>query len=260
MRGVDQFPPRGKRILTGRNAVLVLALVGASLVPVVGAGPGVSPVAADGNEAPGSPAAFRGLTAGAAHTCAIVTTSGQVKCWGENADGRLGLGDTADRGDDAGEMGASLPSVDLGTGRTATALAAGEFHTCALLDNSRVKCWGANFGGQLGLGDTDPRGDGPGEMGDSLPTVDLGAGRTATAITAGRAHTCALLDNATVKCWGLNTGGELGLGDNNHRGDAPGEMGNALPVVSLGSGRTATTITSGYTHTCARLDNATLKC
>ena len=42
-----------------------------------------------------------------------------------------------------------------------------------------LKCWGYNFYGQLGLGDTNDRGDQGGEMGDSLPSVDLGSGRTA---------------------------------------------------------------------------------
>ncbi len=50
-------------------------------------------------------------------------------------------------------------------------------------------------------------------MGDFLAPVDLGAGRTATAITAGDFHTCALLDNGIVKCWGFNAFGQLGYGD-----------------------------------------------
>jgi alpha-tubulin suppressor-like RCC1 family protein len=71
-------------------------------------------------------------------------------------------------------MGDDLPVVDLGTGRTAKMISAGGEHTCALLDDDSVKCWGRNQYGQLGLGDTSNRGDGPGEMGDNLPVVDLG--------------------------------------------------------------------------------------
>ena len=54
-------------------------------------------------------------------------------------------------------------------------------------------------------------GDNSGEMGDNLPAVDLGTGRTATAISIGSQHTCALLDNVSVKCWGFNDVGQLGL-------------------------------------------------
>ena len=74
------------------------------------------------------------------------------------------------RGDGAGEMGDNLPSVDLGSGRSAKFIAAGGDHTCAILDDGSVKCWGRNDYGQLGYGDTQNRGDGAGEMGDTLPT------------------------------------------------------------------------------------------
>ena len=65
------------------------------------------------------------------------------------------------------------PQVDLGTGRSAVKLSAGLEHSCALLDDSKIKCWGDNLFGELGLGDTVGRGDGVNEMGDLLPTVDL---------------------------------------------------------------------------------------
>jgi hypothetical protein len=199
------------------------------------------------------------VTTGTGHTCAIMD-NGNVKCWGNNAAGALGLGDTTTRGDGAGEMGGNLPVVALGTGRTAVALTAGNGHTCAILDNGTVKCWGMNFDGQLGLGDTNHRGDGAGEMGNSLPAVNLGTGRTATAITAGSDHTCALLDNGRVKCWGSGMTGRLGQGDTTDRGDGAGEMGNNLPAVELGTGRTATAVTAGSDHTCATLDNGDRKC
>ena len=197
-------------------------------------------------------------TTGSTHACAVLA-DGRVKCWGGNDNGQLGLGDTTRRGQGPGEMGNALPAVDLGTGRTVVQVGAGAAHTCALLDDGSVRCWGGNAGGQLGLGDTDSRGDGPGEMGDALPAVDLGTGRTATAITVGSNHTCALLDDGSVKCWGLNNG-HLGLGDYASRGGAPGEMGDALPAVDLGTGRTAVAISAGDGHTCAVLDDGSLKC
>jgi alpha-tubulin suppressor-like RCC1 family protein len=193
------------------------------------------------------------LTTGAAHTCALLD-NGSVVCWGYNGSGLLGVGDTATRGDNPGELPA--PAVPLGAGRTATAITAGQYHTCALLDDGSVVCWGYNQYGQLGVGDTATRGDAPGEL--PAPVVPLGAGRTATAITAGLRHTCALLDDASVVCWGWNGFGQLGVGDTAPRGDAPGEL--PAPAVPLGAGRTASAITAGAYQTCALLDDASVVC
>ena len=115
---------------------------------------------------------------------------------------------------------------------TVTAISTGSWHTCALLSSGAVKCWGYNSDGQLGLGDTNSRGDEPNEMGVNLLAVDLGlaAGVTVTAISTDSDHTCALLSSGAVKCWGSNSDGQLGLGDTNNRGDEPNEMGAALPI------------------------------
>ena len=201
------------------------------------------------------------IAAGYAHTCAL-EASGVVKCWGDNFSGQLGLGDTNDRGDGANEMGANLVAVDLGlgVGVTVTAITAGSYHTCAVSSTGAVKCWGWNGFGQLGLGDTNARGDGANEMGANLPVVDLGAGVTVTAITAALLHTCALLSSGAVKCWGYNYSGQLGLGDTNKRGDGANEMGANLPVVDLGAGVTVTAITAVFYHTCALLSSGAVKC
>lgn len=213
-----------------------------------------------GSEVPFPPTAVVQIAQGESHRCARFG-SGKIKCWGRNDLGQLGLGDTADRGDAPGEMGDALPFVDLGVGRTARAIAAGEGRTCAVLDNGRVKCWGGNGSGQLGLGDTERRGDEPGEMGDSLPYVDLGMGRTAKQIvSASGGYACAVLDNDRVKCWGVNFSGALGLGDGQNRGFAAAQMGDALPYVDLGSGRTVKRIGSSGYHTCVILDNDRVKC
>jgi cysteine-rich repeat protein len=200
------------------------------------------------------------MVAGNYHTCALLNDS-RVKCWGGSNYGQLGLGDTNSRGDGANEMGDNLPAVDLGMGKTASAMTSGSYHTCALLNDSSVKCWGGNYYGQLGLGDLSHRGDAPSEMGDNLPAVDLGTQKTASAISAGLEHTCALLNDGSVKCWGRNNYGQLGLGDTNSRGDGPNEMGDNLPAVNLGTGMTASAIVAGAVHTCALLiDGGGVKC
>jgi hypothetical protein len=61
----------------------------------------------------------------------------------------------------------------------------GRDQTCVVLDDHRAKCWGKNDYGQLGLGDTRWRGRSASEMGDALPTIDLGTGRTVAAISGG---------------------------------------------------------------------------
>jgi alpha-tubulin suppressor-like RCC1 family protein len=170
------------------------------------------------------------ITTGTGYTCVLLDVD-SVKCWGRNDYGQLGAGKTE-------EDHEPTLRIDLGDGITATAIASGYFHTCAILDNSSIKCWGRNDSGQLGIGDTGNRGDGSNdigltEMGDDLPAVDLGAGRTARAISAGDRHTCVVLDNTYVKCWGENSYGQLGLGDNSTRGDGSNEMGVNLPVISL---------------------------
>lgn len=185
-----------------------------------------------------------------AHYCAVLD-AGQVVCWGAIIRDRGQLGSPAP----LGVADAYLP-VALGTGRRATALALGDAHSCALLDDARIKCWGDNTYGQLGLGDALPRGLTAAEMGDALPPVPLA--RPARAVAAGRNHSCALLDDGGVRCWGLNDLGQLGRGSPGNVGLAPGEIA-ALAPVDLGPGRTAVAIEAG-THTCALLDNGGIKC
>ncbi len=193
-------------------------------------------------------------------TACAMTSDGKIRCWGYNAVGQLGRGDTENQGDGPGEMGTSLTLVDLGSQSAVIDFEGMQFHFCALFSNRKLKCWGQNLFGQLGLGDILHRGDQPGEMGDNLPFIDLGTGRTVKKFSTGTYHVCAILDNNALKCWGDNRFGALGLGDNNWRGDAPNEMGDNLPAVDLGTGRTAVEVYAEALGTCALLDNGALKC
>lgn len=199
------------------------------------------------------------IKAGNMFTC-VRFANGGVKCWGFNGYGQLGNGNTTALGDNANEMGDNLPYIDLGTGRTAKKIAVGSMHVCAILDNDTVKCWGWNNEGQLGLGDTNNRGDTANEMGDNLPAINFGTGRTVKSIALGKNHACAVLDNNTLKCWGSNAHGELGLGDTVIRGDGANEMGDSLPTVNLGTGRTVTEVSTTAQMVCALLDNSGVVC
>ena len=194
------------------------------------------------------------------HTCAVLAVNHQLKCWGGNGAGQLGLEDVANRGSNSDNMGNGLPYVDLGTNSEVQQIATGQNFSCALLMDGNVKCWGDNLSGVLGTGDSVPAGDQPGTMGDTLPVINLGSGRTAIQIAAGAFHVCAVLDNGSLKCWGSNGNGELGLGDTESRGDDLNEMGDMLPVVDLGSVLGVVQVKAGSGFTCAVLENNLVKC
>lgn len=184
---------------------------------------------------------------GSSYKCSILKDALRgrfVKCWGGNEYGQLGQGDVRSRG-----QYTTVP-VDLGVGREPSYLVGGIHHTCALLDNAQAKCWGANYRGQLGQGDMDNRGDAPGEMGNSLKPIAFGKGRSVVELAGGDYHTCARLDNGSVKCWGGNDKGQLGYNGVEAKGRYLGEMGDALPAVPLGENCNASSVIAGARHTC----------
>ena len=136
--------------------------------------------------------------------------------------------------------------MNVATASTESDISSGDEHTCAILDNGSVSCWGANYSGQLGDGTTTNR---------TTPTqtLSLGTGRTAVALSSGGWHTCAILDDASVSCWGSNNIGQFGDGTYTDRN-------TPTQTSSLGTGRTAVAISSGGWHTCAILDDASVSC
>lgn len=147
------------------------------------------------------------FSTGGSHTCAI-DYEGQVRCFGENGFGQLGYGHTFNLGDVDTPV-ESDAFVDVGG--YATSVASGENHTCALTLTGEVYCWGRNDRGQLGYGNDLDIGDDPDETPASYGPVDVGA--PAVRIATGRAHTCALLADGDLRCWGEGNRGQLGLGE-----------------------------------------------
>lgn len=172
------------------------------------------------------------IAAGRFHTCALTVDSG-VKCWGANESGQLGDGTTVDR---------STPVDVVGLGSGVVAITAGGWHTCALTTGGGVKCWGANGAGQLGNGTWTYR---------PTPEDVIGLGSSETAIVAGWNHTCVLIRDGGVRCWGWNRSGQLGDGTMTDRN-------RPVDVVDLGSGVTA--IAAGGEHTCALITDSGAKC
>jgi E3 ubiquitin-protein ligase HERC3 len=195
------------------------------------------------------------ISCGYNFACAILDTS-KVKCWGDGFNGQLGYGNNGQsRGSTLGDMGDNLPYVSLSSSKTVKNISSGYYFTCAILDDSKLKCWGSNTAGQLGQGNTNTMGDAISEMGNNLPYTLLGTGLLVRSVSTGYMHACAVMSNGYAKCWGSNGYGQLGYGDLNARDDGPGEMNDALLSVNLGSGRTVKQIACGYHHTCALLDN-----
>lgn len=197
----------------------------------------------------------KALSLGWRYSCARFV-DGRVKCWGENAHGQLGIDSTTTRGNGAaGADTRTIPAVNLGTGRTAVAISAGDYHACAILDDGTAKCWGRNVNGELGQGVTGGAnaniGDQAGEMA-ALQPIDFGPGRRVLEIAAGQDFTCARLDDATVKCWGRGTDGRLGIGSTAALGIAQGDIA-ASAGVALGTGLTPVQLSLGHYHACAIL-------
>lgn len=199
------------------------------------------------------------ISAGRYHACAILDDD-SAKCWGYNNVGQLGQGHQNDIGADPLEMGDFLSPINLG--QAVLQMSAGESHTCAVLLDQSLKCWGGNAEGQLGLGDQTDRGGGSSAEMTNLPAVDVGTGLTVQSVSCSVADvTCVLLnEDHSIKCWGANSFGQLGQGDINNRGTVAGEMGDALLAVDLGmptsTSTTATTtasISTSYTTTVSTI-------
>jgi alpha-tubulin suppressor-like RCC1 family protein len=232
------------------------------------------------------------VTGGADHTCAIIS-GGRVRCWGYNNEGQLGDGTTTARPTPVPVLLADnvhVPRPVQVAGLTgATMVVAGTDHSCAVVAEGRVRCWGSNARSQLGNGSTtssaspvDVRGlsgvtaiaaggdhtcavaggqlscwgwNGFGQLGDGT-VVDRPSPIVvkeiagATAVAAGRQHTCAIVAGGEVRCWGHNfVGGPLGV----RGGSQGGALAHPLPVAVQGlTGATSISVRGG--HTCVNRD------
>lgn len=189
------------------------------------------------------------LAAGLNHTCALLEDA-SVKCWGLGSAGALGYGSTVNIG--AVDTPAAVGAVDLG-GR-AVQIAAGDLHTCALREDGAVLCWGFGTGGRLGYGNVANIGDD--ETPASVGPISLG--QRAVDIAAGSAHTCAVLEDGSVRCWGDGQNGRLGLASTTNVGDTPARLPDMVPTVSLGGAAQA--VTAGSAHTCVRMVDGAVRC
>jgi len=188
------------------------------------------------------------ISAGGGASCAVIS-GGTVRCWGQNDLGQLGNGTTTGPNSCSGLPCSTVARPVKGlTG--AAAVSVGDAKACALLTGRTVKCWGDAVYGQLGNGNA----SGPNICGgvpcSVLPVAVKGLTGVNAISVGGVEDACALVAGGTVKCWGWNNYGQLGIGTYKN---------SSFPVAVKGL-TGATAIAAGGGHTCALITGGTVKC
>jgi alpha-tubulin suppressor-like RCC1 family protein len=189
------------------------------------------------------------LDAGWGHVCAVLS-SGAVECWGWNIYGQLGIGTSTGPDQCEDSETCSTEPVAVSGLSEARAVSASEYHTCALLKDGTVECWGEDAYFQLGMNHPNEECSGLGRLCSTVPIPVAGVS-DAVQISTGHAFSCALLAAGTVRCWGDNQSGQLGDAGNAGRPGEPHSVGNLQGATSVGSGNS---------HSCAIRTNRTVWC
>jgi len=150
------------------------------------------------------------LQVSSTHACVLLSNL-KLECWGMNSTGAIGIGASSDVG--KSESPAIYGGPVLAQNATIRSFAVGFGSTCALIAGQGLRCWGLNPHGQAGYDNvTSTLGTNNETVPALLPNVDVGPGRSVRRAFAGWSHTCAILDNDDIKCWGWNDRGQLGFG------------------------------------------------
>jgi len=181
------------------------------------------------------------ITAGDQHACATML-SGEVRCWGRNDHGQLGLPGMDMVGDD--ETPGSVPAIDVGS--NVEMVAAGADHTCAILGGGDVLCWGRDTSGQLG---TAKSMESIGDNETPSTSLPVNLAEQAVLIEARFDHTCVAYTTNDVQCWGSGGSGRLGYGNTDNVGDDEDVV--LVDPVDLGMGDISH-IGVGMAHTCVQ--------
>ena len=144
------------------------------------------------------------------------------------------------------------PQEGGGPSEKAAEVVIGGGHTCAIMTDRTMRCWGRGEFGQLGYGDTESLGDDEPAGAGGLVSVP---GRVVQA-TAGEDHTCAVSDRGQVRCWGRNRRGQLGRGGRDSMGDDE----TVSEMSSVEINERAISVAAGYAHSCAVTEAGNLFC
>ncbi len=181
---------------------------------------------------------FESVAVGNEHSCAI-TTEGELYCWGANWDGQLG--------DGSWENSATPVQVSSSETWKFVVSSGGARHTCAISISDELHCWGQNHEGQLG--------DGTYNNANTPQQVQLQSSETGKVVDAsvvGFGASCALLEDSSTFCWGINARGYLGDGTWQY---------STTPVsVSILEGSEVLEISSGREHSCILLASDQIMC
>ena len=170
------------------------------------------------------------------HSCAVLV-DGSAWCWGPNRFGQLGDGTNTER---------RTPVAVTGLPGQVRAMSLGLNFSCAVLTDGALWCWGDNTSGQLGDGTTQSRVTPGPVMGLPGPVED---------VLSLRGSTCALLQDGSVWCWGLNEAGQLGDGTTQSRVTPGPVMGLTGPAKALSGGAAGSTAV-----VCATLEGGSAAC
>src|SRR5947199_1360380 len=181
------------------------------------------------------------ISAGGWYTCALLQ-DGTVRCWGDNTCGELGNGAVLVSPSPTSPVTPTPTPVTVSGITTAVAIEAGVFHMCAILRDGTLQCWGRGEEGRLGNGST---------ANSSTPVTVSGI--APAAIAPGAEHSCAVLRDGTMRCWGDNNFGQLGNG-------SPQGSFSTTPSGPVTGITTAIGASSGAEHTCALLQDGSLRC
>eukprot|EP00004_Rigifila_ramosa_P017730 TRINITY_DN4344_c0_g1_i2.p1 TRINITY_DN4344_c0_g1~~TRINITY_DN4344_c0_g1_i2.p1 ORF type:complete len:2179 (-),score=456.78 TRINITY_DN4344_c0_g1_i2:43-6579(-) len=148
------------------------------------------------------------IAAGSSHAC-LLSTAGQVACWGYNYFGQLGIGSSSGANATIGNQPGEMPPRASRIGGSAVAVVCGFNYVCAVLSSGEVKCWGEGINGALGVGSTSNIGDAQAEMPPG--SISFGSSAAVRTLHPGNSMNCALLETGDATCWGSNGNEALGL-------------------------------------------------